>query len=532
MTERSSDSNLRNEDSQSSKQSCEKQQKDKRRRGPKSHGKSKPPRPDHFFALRLSHDASVVTAIERLQAALKDHSPHLEHSFVDPITAHLTLGVLTLSDEESKTLAVRALHEAVASLGWHGPSPAQERSRPDDTGDYVGDDGGAQSSGNDPMTPSNQLVLHMKGLGHFRNTVLYLKTEEGNGVHQAKALAATLHRRLRELAPHLIPASRKTKSRSSPDENAARSETAVSETPFDEEQFVPHVTVAKLSKMPPWQQRKIAERLAAAAAEDDDDATVEADDDDHHQQEEENNKEAQGRETAIDQEAVRCDSNAEERFENALDEPLNFSIEEEKYAATEVRIKSGMPMELDVSLGVQETSSCTRTTRDFNVDGSRMDWLEIEASKAAKEAMEEGLFEEDVSGASALALHSSGRDPTAMDTGDVSTWRSADAIDANGLQERELRMRMNSQTRSDPSHHQESMGTRRRSRFKRSSRRLQIPPEAYEAHQEIEIRNVTVTAVELCCMAGRRPDAYYETICTVPLHNVKLSDVTDAPSMS
>jgi hypothetical protein len=46
--------------------------------------------------VQVSQAPAVVAALEAVQAALVAHSPWMQRACVDAITAHLTLGVLTL----------------------------------------------------------------------------------------------------------------------------------------------------------------------------------------------------------------------------------------------------------------------------------------------------------------------------------------------------------------------------------------------------------------------------------------------------
>jgi hypothetical protein len=50
------------------------------------------PRPNHFLALQVSHEPSVVAAIQKVQAAVAAHSPHLKKACVEAASSHLTLG--------------------------------------------------------------------------------------------------------------------------------------------------------------------------------------------------------------------------------------------------------------------------------------------------------------------------------------------------------------------------------------------------------------------------------------------------------
>ncbi|KAG7669242.1 hypothetical protein Ndes2526B_g05537 [Nannochloris sp. 'desiccata'] len=153
--------------------------------------KNKPPKepsPDHFLALRLSHDPSVISTITSIQNAIAQHSPHLKQAFIEPITAHLTLGVLQLPDAATKEAAQAALLGAATAAALTMP-----------------------------------LSVTLQGIGNFRNQVVYLDLTEAEQILQ---LAATVRQYFGQQGL-LLQADRA---------------------------FVPHVTIAKLSKVPPWQR--------------------------------------------------------------------------------------------------------------------------------------------------------------------------------------------------------------------------------------------------------------------------------------
>lgn len=158
--------------------------------------KPKEPRPDHFLALQLSHHPDVTSSLSLIQSSIATHSPHLEPSFIDPASAHITLGVLSLPDDPSKEAATAALHGAASAAGLSGPCP-----------------------------------VTLQGLGHFRNEVLYLEVSEGGN---------------RDVLDNLVGAVR----------GHFRDQNLLLQADRD---FVPHVTVAKLSKMKPWGGRRTSD---------------------------------------------------------------------------------------------------------------------------------------------------------------------------------------------------------------------------------------------------------------------------------
>ena len=151
--------------------------------------KLREPRPDHFLALQLSHHPDVSSALNNIQSSIASHSPHLKPSFIEPASAHLTLGVLSLPDELSKEAATAALRGAVGSAKLTSPCP-----------------------------------ITLQGLGHFRNEVLYLEVAEGDSRIVLDQLVAAVRGYFID-QNLLLQANR---------------------------DFVPHVTIAKLSKMKPW----------------------------------------------------------------------------------------------------------------------------------------------------------------------------------------------------------------------------------------------------------------------------------------
>jgi len=166
--------------------------------------KNKPPKepsPDHFLALRLSLDPSVISTITSIQNAIAQHSPHLKDAFIDPITAHVTLGVLRLPDAATKEAARAALLVAATAATFTTPC-------------YV----------------------TLQGINHLRNQVVFLNLAEAEdaegraegcgGREQVIQLAAAVRQHFGEQGL-LLQADRA---------------------------FVPHVTVAKLSKLQPWQR--------------------------------------------------------------------------------------------------------------------------------------------------------------------------------------------------------------------------------------------------------------------------------------
>jgi 2'-5' RNA ligase len=161
-----------------------------RPREPRRPPRLREPRPDHFLALRMSHSPSVTATLAAIHTSITQHSPSLAPSIVDPASAHITVGVLNLPDVAAREAAAAALRGAAAAAAMDGPC-----------------------------------ALTLRGLGNFKNEVVWLGVgADGGGDAALAALAATIRGTFRE-AGLLLQADR---------------------------EFTPHVTVAKLSKMQSW----------------------------------------------------------------------------------------------------------------------------------------------------------------------------------------------------------------------------------------------------------------------------------------
>jgi 2'-5' RNA ligase len=157
------------------------------------HRRPKEPRPDHFLALRLSHDPSVLSTIISIQNAIAQHSPHLQPAFIDPISSHLTLGVLHLPGKETKLAAQAALLDAATAAAITTP-----------------------------------FSVTLQGVGTFRDQVLFLKIAEEEEEQGTPGL-------LRQLAEVV--------------RNEFKQQGFLLQA---HQEFIPHVTIAKTSKMQPF----------------------------------------------------------------------------------------------------------------------------------------------------------------------------------------------------------------------------------------------------------------------------------------
>ena len=157
---------------------------------------SKSAKPDHFIALQVSHSPTLQCAVQTVQTSLLQAAPHLSKALVDPITAHITLGVLSLPTDESKRAAMLLLQNTVSKM-----------------------------KETDVIKHRRGLTVPIQGIGTFgykRVSVLYLHIAQGHQYELLQVMARIIR------------------------EEFARAGFAVEKT---EKAFVPHVTIAKLSKM-------------------------------------------------------------------------------------------------------------------------------------------------------------------------------------------------------------------------------------------------------------------------------------------
>lgn len=165
----------------------------------KSLKSSRHAKPDHFLALQVSHSETLRSAVTTVQKSLLQAAPHLSPALVDPATAHITLGVLSLPTDESKHTAMLTLHDAVSKV--------KEM-------DVVKQH---------PHFRSRGLEIPLRGLGTFGTnaSVLYLHIAQGGEYELLQGIANTVRERFAS-AGLLLQGNK---------------------------EFVPHVTIAKLSKM-------------------------------------------------------------------------------------------------------------------------------------------------------------------------------------------------------------------------------------------------------------------------------------------
>mmetsp|Transcript_15316 Transcript_15316/g.38976 ORF Transcript_15316/g.38976 Transcript_15316/m.38976 type:complete len:251 (+) Transcript_15316:579-1331(+) len=164
-------------------------------------GKKRDPPPTHFLALPLNHSRELHAAFERVHKNLVTHNPILDEALVEAASAHITLGVLTLASDEQVERVSRLLTR------WR-KSP-----------NHVSD-----------------IKLSLSGLGHFNSKVLYV-----NGLDESPSKVLSMQRCISQLLF---------------DEGLLG---AVPDKPF-----VPHCTIAKVSKMKTKRRGKGGQRHSVA----------------------------------------------------------------------------------------------------------------------------------------------------------------------------------------------------------------------------------------------------------------------------
>eukprot|EP00197_Chlamydomonas_leiostraca_P015584 CAMPEP_0202868398 /NCGR_PEP_ID=MMETSP1391-20130828/10860_1 /ASSEMBLY_ACC=CAM_ASM_000867 /TAXON_ID=1034604 /ORGANISM="Chlamydomonas leiostraca, Strain SAG 11-49" /LENGTH=205 /DNA_ID=CAMNT_0049548571 /DNA_START=136 /DNA_END=750 /DNA_ORIENTATION=+ len=181
------------------------------------------PRPNFFLAVRVSHSPAVRQALESVGAALVSHSAELAGAVEPSVRAHITLGLMHLTGPE---------HVAEVASLLQGPAMAAA----------------LRAEGLD-----RPLTLSLRGLSHFRDSVLYLDVGGGQQPPSPESAAEgaapavpdggrsqlerLMHVLLAQLSPH-----------------AYQQGSGV---------FSPHVTIAKLFKLQTPQGGTTVERCRA-----------------------------------------------------------------------------------------------------------------------------------------------------------------------------------------------------------------------------------------------------------------------------
>lgn len=158
--------------------------------------------PDHFIAIRVSQHVRLSQVVQTIQQRAVEQTPRLRKALVEPETLHITFAVLKIGDDpDLKEKAMLALQSAVQDLRNH-----LKKYPPPGCGQH----------------PTRQLVLHMHGLGHFRNQVLYVSPCQETQIKLEKIREFVL-------------------------KHVSNFELTIVD---EKKEFRPHVTVAKCSKLP------------------------------------------------------------------------------------------------------------------------------------------------------------------------------------------------------------------------------------------------------------------------------------------
>eukprot|EP00240_Pyramimonas_obovata_P013653 CAMPEP_0118936200 /NCGR_PEP_ID=MMETSP1169-20130426/17213_1 /TAXON_ID=36882 /ORGANISM="Pyramimonas obovata, Strain CCMP722" /LENGTH=227 /DNA_ID=CAMNT_0006879357 /DNA_START=192 /DNA_END=875 /DNA_ORIENTATION=+ len=161
-------------------------------------------RPNYFVAVQVSHVPEACTAIKRVQSTLLENEPDLKQAIVDVESAHITLGVFHSGSESTIESAKEALRAAV-----------QENAL-------------------------RQTVISLAGISTFRNEVLYIDVADGEGKENLSHMAFSVREQLEKRG--------------------------VVESAAKMLAFVPHVTIAKTSKMK-WTRKRGRTKIPTSAYE-------------------------------------------------------------------------------------------------------------------------------------------------------------------------------------------------------------------------------------------------------------------------
>ncbi|PRW56056.1 A-kinase anchor 7 isoform gamma [Chlorella sorokiniana] len=401
------------------------QQQGQRQRREKKAKPPPPPRPTHFLALQVSQHPGVAAAISTVQASLKRHSPHLKKACVEAASAHLTLGVMALNSEEERARAAAVL----AALA-------------------------------EPLRQAALLApvrVQLEGLSHFKNQVLYLDVSPDNGLERLMALAAATRVHFKD-AGLLLQA---------------------------DQPFVPHVTIAKTSKLQGWGKKGHGRGGGKG-----------------------HGGHAHGHGHGQGSKHERHDWKGERRDERrAKQQRLEMQAADEEALASmdwgregeEGNGGSGNSGAADAALPAAEQPA---------EDGAEVASMEASASAAslpasATEPPSSSNANNDASMAAAAAA--AGQEgPEA---------NQADDDDPTGGQQQAQQAQHGSRKRQhegegaagQPAHHSGGGNWR------------QIDAEAWAQHVAIEGGSVLLGELQLCAMQGRKPEEYYPVLCNLPL---------------
>eukprot|EP01025_Chloroclados_australasicus_P004717 TRINITY_DN11238_c0_g1_i2.p1 TRINITY_DN11238_c0_g1~~TRINITY_DN11238_c0_g1_i2.p1 ORF type:complete len:202 (-),score=21.55 TRINITY_DN11238_c0_g1_i2:461-1066(-) len=157
-------------------------------------------RPNYFFAVQVSQKSELVDIIKDIQIHMCKQNSKIKQALVDPISAHMTLAVCTIHNDEELVQMERIIRELQSKLKESGL-----------------------------LQP---MCITISGLGTFQNKVLFMKVEECDQLTQLKQIAGCISKFLQEEGMKLDP-----------------------------REFEAHITVAKLSKVGRKGPKKISQDL-------------------------------------------------------------------------------------------------------------------------------------------------------------------------------------------------------------------------------------------------------------------------------
>ncbi|KAK7100786.1 hypothetical protein V1264_023668 [Littorina saxatilis] len=133
-------------------------------------------RPNYFFAVQITN-TEVKENLTRLQKDVEEAEPKLKPAFVSVDSAHITLGIMHLGDQEAINRAKAGLHDFQTSHHQQQHHLQLQLSE--------GEEGEGFGS-------SDPLVLEVRGLDHFNNNVVFAKVTQGDSLKKLEAIADLL----------------------------------------------------------------------------------------------------------------------------------------------------------------------------------------------------------------------------------------------------------------------------------------------------------------------------------------------------
>ena len=156
----------------------------------KKRGKSKKPRPTHFLAVKID-DPGILEAAMKVQSEILEKVPEIQPAVIPVSKLHVTLGVFYLPTQEH----VDSVKQSLSSINW---SLVTEEC-------------------------NENLSLTVKGVGHFRDQIIWAGLHVDEHCHKLRKIAENAHQSIKSSCPE-----------------------AVCEEKIDDS-FKPHITLAKLT---------------------------------------------------------------------------------------------------------------------------------------------------------------------------------------------------------------------------------------------------------------------------------------------